>query len=272
MLAWTIEHALNARALDHLVLSTDGETLKAIGKSYGVSLIDRPDDLAHDTATVDSAARHAVSVHEQLTGTRVDAAVILYGNIPVRPADLTDRAVNKLFATGCDSVQSVYAVGKMHPYWMKQVGGDAGDELTMYQDNHIYRRQDLPPVYMLDGGIIAVLRDSLFTQAEGEPHAFLARPSRDRDRTRRRDGRGQPAGPDRRGGGASRSGPSNPRRNPPHNTIKPAAFYIFSSTLRTLSAMVCSRSVRVPIFSEVEMRGTPCSCNASWQCFTASIT
>ena len=173
MLAWTIEHALNADALNDVVLSTDGQTLLAIGRSYGIDLIERPPELADDGATVDSAARHAVEMHEQTHSQCIDAAVILYGNIPVRPADLTDRAVTKLRDTGCDSVQSVYPVGKMHPLWMKQLGGDDNDELVMYEDNRIYRRQDLPPVYMLDGGIIAVTRDSLFNVIEGEPHAFL---------------------------------------------------------------------------------------------------
>lgn len=173
MLAWTIEHALHARALDDVVLSTDGPTLMAVGQSYGLAIVDRPAELAHDTATVDSAARHAVKTFERERRTRIDAAVILYANIPVRPADLTDRAVSKLVETGCDSVQSVYPVGKNHPYWMKQLGGEDGDALVMYQDNDVYRRQDLPPVYMLDGGIIAVRRESLFTVIEGRPHAFL---------------------------------------------------------------------------------------------------
>ena len=39
------------------------------------------------------------------------------------PADLTDRAINKLIETEADSVQSVYPVGKNHPYWMKKLGG-----------------------------------------------------------------------------------------------------------------------------------------------------
>jgi len=66
----------------------------------------------------------------------------------------------------------------MHPYWMKKLGGPTGDELQMYEDNRVYRRQDLPPVYMLDGGIIAVTRRSLFTTVPGAPHAFLGRDRR----------------------------------------------------------------------------------------------
>lgn len=173
MLAWTIEHAMGSRLAGQVVLSTDGEALAQIGRSMGIDVVMRPDCLADDHATVDSAARHAVETIEAQTRMRFDAVVMLYGNIPVRPADLTDRAVAKLAETGCDSVQSVYPVQKMHPYWMKKLGGEAGDALLMYEPNEVYRRQDLPPVYMLNGGIIAVTRASLFTADPSGPHAFL---------------------------------------------------------------------------------------------------
>jgi len=176
LLAWTIEHSRAAKCLDHIVVSTDGPALAAEAVRHGITVVDRPADLASDTATVDSAARHAVETIEHQSGQRFDAVVILYGNVPLRPADLIDRAVAKLAATHADSVQSVCPVGKMHPYWMKKLGASGAgetDRLEAYQPNTIYRRQDLPPVYMLDGGIIAVTRQSLFTVVPGQPHAFL---------------------------------------------------------------------------------------------------
>jgi len=176
MIAYTIDHALAASRLDRIVVSTDGEAIAAVARKMGVEVIDRPAALATDTAGVDSAARHAAVWCEHRHHTRYDHAVVLYGNVPVRPANLIDLAVEKLIATGADSVQSVAAVGKTHPYWMKTVGGrkgDAGDELRMFIDNPVYRRQDLPPVYMLDGGVIAVTRASLFHWVDDQPHAFL---------------------------------------------------------------------------------------------------
>ena len=71
-----------------------------------------------------------------------------------------------------ESVQSVCPVGKNHPYWMKTVDPETG-KLGMLHDNQVYRRQELPPVYMLDGGVIALTRSSLFSLVEGQPHAFL---------------------------------------------------------------------------------------------------
>lgn len=173
MLAWTIEHAKASRTLDHVILSTDGQELKAIGRMYDLTIIDRPADLAGDTISVDAAARHAVDLFEKERSLTIDNVAILYGNIPVRPADLTDQAMTMLRTTGADSVQSVSPVGKMHPYWMRKLTGSSGDQLEPWQPNHVYRRQDLPVVYMLNGGIIALTRRSLQTTDANDPHAFL---------------------------------------------------------------------------------------------------
>ncbi|MEM7626310.1 MAG: acylneuraminate cytidylyltransferase family protein [Planctomycetota bacterium] len=173
-LAWTIEHALNSPSLDRILLSTDSNEMAQIGRHLGVEVVTRPYEFAHDTATVDAAVRHAVT---SIIGNH-DQIVILYGNVPVRPADLTERALAKLRGTGCDSVQSVCPVGKHHPFWMKSLAGDDADQIESYEDNAVYRRQDLPPLFQLDGGVIAVTRDNLFNLDPDEPHAFLGQDRR----------------------------------------------------------------------------------------------
>ncbi len=168
VITWTIDHALQSASVDRVVVSTDGVELKAIAASLGVDVVHRPHKLADDTATVDAAARQAVLAVDPKAV--FDTVVILYGNVPVRPADLTDRAVAKLRDSGCDSVQSVCPVGKHHPYWMKELNDDV---MLQHVPNRVYRRQDLPPLFELDGGMIAVTREALFTEVPDEPHAFL---------------------------------------------------------------------------------------------------
>src|SRR5690606_27892435 len=114
ILAWTIEHALGSRRVDHVVLTTDGQDMLDVGRSYGIHVYDRPAERSTDTATVDDGARHGVECWEAQFGGPVDYVAILYGSIPLRPANLTDRALTKLVETEADSVQSVYPVGKMH--------------------------------------------------------------------------------------------------------------------------------------------------------------
>ncbi|NJL30860.1 MAG: acylneuraminate cytidylyltransferase family protein [Phycisphaerales bacterium] len=174
MVAWSIEHARQSKRVGAVVLSTDGDAIAQVGRDIGIQVIQRPAELAHDTASVADAARHALITMEARSRNSFDGGVvILYGNVPIRPADLCDRALEKLQTTGCDSVQSLCAVGKMHPYWMRKLTGQDGDQMEPFIANNIDRRQDLPPVYMLDGGIIAVRRQCLLESAGGHPHAFL---------------------------------------------------------------------------------------------------
>lgn len=175
LVAWSIEHAHRAQNAKGIVLSSDGEDILDVGRQYGIEVCKRPAELATDHAPIDAAARHAVASWESQRTCLVDCVAILYGNVAFRPLDLIDRSFAKVIETGADSVQSVYQVGTMHPYWLKRLGGAAGDVLQMYEPNNIYRRQDLPPVYKLDGGIICVTRKSLFNfdPSGGEPHRFL---------------------------------------------------------------------------------------------------
>lgn len=184
---WTIDAALHSRSVSTTALSTDDAELKSLAAPLGVTVIDRPAALAGDTATVDDAARHAVQSLER-SGIVVDAAAILYANVPVRPDDLIDRAVEMLRATGADSVQSYCPVGKHHPWWTVRVCGPASDSPhavlpwegdTLY--HNVFRRQDLPPAYVPDGGVCAVTRRALFREIPGiapGPHAFLGRDRR----------------------------------------------------------------------------------------------
>lgn len=178
LVAWTIEQALAATRLNRVVLSTDAPAIADLGRRYSLDVILRPPQLATDTAPVDSAIRHALDQVQSRTGETYDAVVILYGNVPLRPAGLIDRAIEKLENSGADSVQSVCPVGKAHPYWMKKLAGPSSDILQPYEPNTVYRRQDLPPVYQLDGGLIAVTRQSLQRVAPGQPHAFLGKDQR----------------------------------------------------------------------------------------------
>ncbi len=173
VVAWTLEHALATRGLTRVVLSTDSDKLARIGRRYGVEVVLRPPHLCDDTASVADAVRFTVAADEAGIG-HYDAVAILYGNVPIRPADLTTRALRKLEHTRCDSVQSIAPVGKGHPYWMKTVGDATHhDALMPYVENSIDRRQDLPAVYQLNGGVIAVSRASLFTYDRSSPHTFL---------------------------------------------------------------------------------------------------
>ncbi len=194
-IAWTIEAAIRAARVGTVVVSTDDPAAKAVARSFGpgVLVADRPRGLAGDTARIDDAARHAVEWLERalsapaqvgrVSSSPCSAVVILYANVPIRPPGLIDDAVALLTRAGCDSVQSYAPVGKFHPWWTARLDARTG-RVRPWQGsvlNHgVYRRQDLPPACIPDGGVIALTRAALFCQrgAAPGPHAFFGRDRR----------------------------------------------------------------------------------------------
>jgi len=187
---WTIEASQRARCVREVVASSDDAELLELARGLGARAVARPAELASDTSTVDAAARHAVGELEIAAGKPFlasQAFVVLYANVPVRPEGLIDRAVELLIEQHADSVQSYAPVGKYHPWWMARIEPTGavrpweGDVL-----NHgIFRRQDLPPVFVPDGGVIVVTRESLMLDITGipptaGPHAFFGREDRRR--------------------------------------------------------------------------------------------
>lgn len=177
VIAYTFEHALASTKLTGVVLTTDCQPAGALARGMGIEVIDRPPALATELATVDDAARHAVSIWEEKHGKRIEAVALLYGNIPVRAKGLIDRAISQLQSTGADSVRSVAPVTKQHPDWIHRLDGD---RMAQFRPNGIYRRQDLEPLYYHDGAIAVVTRDALFgALATPDDHqAFLGKDRR----------------------------------------------------------------------------------------------
>jgi CMP-N-acetylneuraminic acid synthetase len=177
VIVYTFDHARASRKLTAVVLSTDSEPAKELAREAGVEVIDRPAELATDSATVDAAARHAVECWETGHGRTTDVVALLYGNVPVRAHDLIDRAIEQLARSGADSVRSVAPVTKQHPDWVHRLDGD---RMVQYRSNSIYRRQDLTPLFYHDGAVAAVTRAALFGALDTpEDHqAFLGRDRR----------------------------------------------------------------------------------------------
>lgn len=172
VIVYTIEAALAAATLDEVILTSDDSQILDSAKTYDIWTVGRPADLASDTATVDSAVRYGCDRADELYGFHAEVIAILYGNIPIRPSGLIDMAIDRLVQSGADSVQSYSPVGKMHADWMVRLDGD---RVIPNSTKAIYQRQDLTPLFIPNGAVLAVTRESLYRPpAHSEDfHAFL---------------------------------------------------------------------------------------------------
>jgi len=172
VIAYTFEHARSARLLTKTVVTSDSPEILQLAEEAGFEAIQRPDELATPEASVQSVLLHAMQTVEAGKTFEAEAVVALYGNVPVRGEGVIDRAIAVLQSTGCDSVRSFCAVGKWHPAWMAKLDGD---HVTPLQFGTFHRRQDLEPLYLHDGAVVAVTRAALMQAAEHpeDPHAFF---------------------------------------------------------------------------------------------------
>ncbi len=174
VIAYSIEAARAAKLVTRIVVSTDDPRIEPICAQYQVQYLPRPAEFAADTSRIDDALRQVCQYLDQKENYRPDAVALLYANVPVRAEGVIDQAIEKLAQTGADSVQSLSPVGKFHPYWLYTL--DADGCAGKFIDNAIYRRQELPPVYCIDGAV-AVVRYNVLMAAAGnpDPHAFFGR-------------------------------------------------------------------------------------------------
>jgi CMP-N,N'-diacetyllegionaminic acid synthase len=169
---YTFDHARVARRLTRVVVSSDCPAIRNAAERQWFETIARPADLATADASVQDVMLHALHTVESRSSFRADGLVVLYGNVPVRPEGVIDDAVSLLESSKCDSVRSFCPVGKWHPSWMSWLDGDHVEPL---QSGSIHRRQDLSPVFLHDGAVVAVSRDSMLRgeQLPENPHAFF---------------------------------------------------------------------------------------------------
>lgn len=172
VIGYTFDHVRASSLLSKVVVSSDSTEILRLATAAGFETLVRPAELATAEASVQDAMLHAMDQIESRSQFKADALVVIYGNVPVRPTAAINRAIQMLRETGCDSVRSFCPVGKWHPAWMAQL---AGDRVLPVQPGSVHRRQDLPPLFLHDGGVVAVSRASMLRGRANphDPHAFF---------------------------------------------------------------------------------------------------
>jgi CMP-N,N'-diacetyllegionaminic acid synthase len=147
LIAWTILAAMEASSVDYVVVSSDDNEIIEIAKKFGAEVpFLRPANLSDDSAASMDVVMHAIDLCVGF-----DYVALLQPTSPLRTSRDIDDAFHKLISSGAESCVSVCAVEES-PYWMYQL--DASDRLVrLLPDRTPSRRQELPPVYMLNGAI-----------------------------------------------------------------------------------------------------------------------
>ncbi|MCL6598715.1 MAG: acylneuraminate cytidylyltransferase family protein [Alicyclobacillus macrosporangiidus] len=148
LVAWTIEEGHKSKYIDRLILSSEDPEIIETAKRWGCETpFIRPAHLARDDTPGTAPVLHAVN---EVPG--YDYVVLLQPTSPLRLAEDIDRCLESCVHHGRPSGVTVTEVDKT-PYWMFHLDGDM--RLSPVLPNEVIpsRRQEIPPVYALNGAV-----------------------------------------------------------------------------------------------------------------------
>ncbi len=160
LIAYSVEQARASGLMVAVAVSSDSpDILEAAAAAGADLLIERPDELAGDTAPKAPAIRHCVEAAERELGQRMDIIVDLDATAPLRLPEDISGAVRLLETSGATNVITG-APARRSPYFnLVERGPDGVVRLVKTPERPIGRRQDAPPCFDMNASIYVWRRD-----------------------------------------------------------------------------------------------------------------
>ncbi len=147
LIAWTIEAGQTSKIIDRVVLSSDDLEIISVAQKHNCDVpFVREPQLAEDTTPTIDVVLDALD-----RCPAYEWVVLLQPTSPLRTSQDIDQAIERCVALNAPSCVSV-CLAQESPYWMFTL--DHNTHLAaLLPDQAATRRQDLPPVYSLNGAI-----------------------------------------------------------------------------------------------------------------------
>ncbi|WP_457745044.1 acylneuraminate cytidylyltransferase family protein [Sulfurimonas sp.] len=148
LIAWSIEAALRSRYISKTVVTSDDEEILDIAKRYKADTIERPDELASDSATTFEAIKHAIETSDE----SYKYIILLQATSPLRDEKHIDEAIELLNVKNADAIVSVCEM-EHSPLWSNTLDDDLSMKGFLKEEVLNKRSQDLEKYYRLNGAI-----------------------------------------------------------------------------------------------------------------------
>ena len=158
LIAYSIEAGLDSSYIDKVVVTSDNDEILTISKKYGAITINRPNELASDTATTFDAIKHAVDNYE-----KYDYIVLLQPTSPLRDRDHIDKAIELLESKNADAIVSVCKMDHS-PLWSNTLDESLSMAGFLKDEALNKRSQDLEKYYRLNGAIYICKTEKLLEE------------------------------------------------------------------------------------------------------------
>lgn len=158
----SVAQAVATGLFDQVVVSSDSEEILALAPSFGATgVVNRPREMATDTAGKVPAIAHAVRSTEERTGERYDVCVDLDATSPLRTVD-DIRAAVELFEQADVASVITGAEARRNPYFnLVEEQPDGTVAVAKTPGDAVLRRQDAPRCFDMNGSIYVWRREAL---------------------------------------------------------------------------------------------------------------
>ena len=148
LIAWSVDHAISAKYIERVIVSTDSEAIASIARDYGAEVpFIRPAELAQDYSSEWLAWRHALNYLRETSGVLPEIMVSVPTTAPLRFVTDIENCID-LFKTGNVDVVITTSCAHRSPYFnMVKANEDGTVGLINPPDAVIYNRQDAPEVF-----------------------------------------------------------------------------------------------------------------------------
>lgn len=165
LLAWTVELAASLGIFELVAVSSDSDQILEIAVEFGADLVvSRPPELATDDAPKMPALLHCVLQAESYIGATFDTIIDLQ---PTSPLRTKEDIVNAIKIQSDNNASSVItgSEARCSPYFsLVEERSDGTVEISKNADVPVYRRQDSPRCYDMNGSIYVFERDKLIAE------------------------------------------------------------------------------------------------------------
>ncbi len=163
LIAHSIEQAKASGLFELVAVSSDSSEILTAARTAGADLlIERPAELATDTAAKLPVIRHAVAEAERITGQWFDTLVDLDATSPLRlPQDII-ASVRIVEEQGAAIVLTAMPARRSPYFNMVEIAADGSVHLVKPLPDSITRRQDAPKCYDMNASIYVWSHDALY--------------------------------------------------------------------------------------------------------------
>ena len=159
MIGWTIEAAMNAETIEHVVVSTDSPEIAETADRFGAGVVWRPAEISGDLAASEDALLHAITTMADEGRPTSDITVFLQCTAPLMVSEDIDGTVSALVQ---NLAETALAVADFHYFLWKESGQN--DLVGINHDKKIRQLRQERETNYIETGAIYVMRTQGFLQ------------------------------------------------------------------------------------------------------------